>query len=98
MFAVSGAPGIVSGPARLLSSDGADLRLMVTAPGSVIVREHYVDARRVGFHAHSQGATLAPLAAARIGNPAFIIASAPGGVPMREMEIFSVENALGFAA
>jgi len=54
-----------------------------------------VDARRVGFHAHSQGATLAPLAAARIGNPAFIIASAPGGVPTREMEIFSVENALG---
>jgi uncharacterized protein len=54
-----------------------------------------VDARRVGFHAHSQGAPLAPLAAARIGNPAFIIASAPGGVPMREMEIFSVENALG---
>jgi acetyl esterase/lipase len=54
-----------------------------------------VDARRVGFHAHSQGATLAPLAAGRIGDPAFIIASAPGRVPMREMEIFSVENALG---
>jgi uncharacterized protein len=58
----------------------------------------YVDARRVGIHAHSQGATLAPLAAARIGSPAFIIASAPGGVPMREMEIFSVENALGVRA
>jgi alpha-beta hydrolase superfamily lysophospholipase len=54
-----------------------------------------VDPRRVGFHAHSQGATLAPLAAARIGNPAFIIASAPGGVPMGEMEIFSMENSLG---
>jgi dipeptidyl aminopeptidase/acylaminoacyl peptidase len=57
-----------------------------------------VDSRRVGIHAHSQGATLAPLAAARIGDPAFIIASAPGGVPMREMEIFSVENSLGVGA
>ena len=47
VYAVSGAPGIVSGPARLLSSDGADVRLLVTQPGPVIVRERYVNAWRV---------------------------------------------------
>ena len=47
VYAVAGAPGIVSGPARLISSDGANVRLLVTRPGAVIVRERYVAAWRV---------------------------------------------------
>jgi len=62
---------------------------------SALASRPYVARGRVGIHGHSQGATLAPLAAARIGNPAFVIASAAGGMPMRDMEIFSVENSIG---
>jgi hypothetical protein len=39
-----GAPGLVSGPARLLSSSGAELQLQVARAGTVVVRERYVDA------------------------------------------------------
>ena len=49
----------------------------------------------VGIHGHSQGGTLAPLVAVRIGHPAFVIASAGSGLSMRDTEAYSVENALG---
>ena len=55
----------------------------------------YVDRQRVGIHGHSQGATLSPMAARLIGNPAFVIASAPSGLSMRDTEAYSLENALG---
>ncbi len=38
VFAVDGAPGIVSGPARLVSARGGRMVLDVTAPGPVLVR------------------------------------------------------------
>jgi hypothetical protein len=44
LYAVVGAPGIVSGPARLLSSNGAELQLTVAHAGAIVVRERYVDA------------------------------------------------------
>jgi hypothetical protein len=47
VFEVAGAPGIVSGPARLVSSAGGELSLQVTGPGTVVVRERYVDAWHV---------------------------------------------------
>jgi len=47
VFAVSGAPGLLSGPARLLRAAGAEVLLAVTRPGEVIVRERYVDAWKV---------------------------------------------------
>ncbi len=52
VYAVLGAPGIVSGPARLLSSNGAELQLLVARAGAIIVRERYVDAWAV---AHGSG-------------------------------------------
>ena len=54
----------------------------------------YVDASRVGIHGHSQGGTIAPMAATLIGSPAFVIASAAGAGPMRDTEIYSLENSL----
>ena len=54
----------------------------------------YVIAERVGIHGHSQGGTIAPLAAALIRDPAFVIASAAGAGPMRDIEIYSIENSL----
>jgi hypothetical protein len=42
VWRVAGAPGLISGPAQLLSSSGEDVRLKVTAPGSIVVRERYV--------------------------------------------------------
>jgi len=47
VFAVVGAPGIVSGPARLLSSDGAHVSLQATAAGVLTVRERFTPAWRV---------------------------------------------------
>jgi hypothetical protein len=47
VYDVIGAPGLVSGPAWLLSSSGGDVRLRATAPGVIVVRERYVDAWRV---------------------------------------------------
>jgi hypothetical protein len=42
VWRVAGAPGLVSGPARLISSSGEDLRLRISGPGSIVVRERYV--------------------------------------------------------
>jgi hypothetical protein len=44
VFRVVGAPGLVSGPATLLGSSGADVHLSVTHPGVIVVRERYVKA------------------------------------------------------
>jgi hypothetical protein len=75
VYAVTGAPGIVSGPATLVSSSGADVRLLVTRPGPVIVRERYVDAWRVA----SGHAVLSP---AR-GGWLEVRATRPGPVELR---------------
>lgn len=55
----------------------------------------YVARNSVGIYGHSQGGTIAPLAALRIGAPAFVIASAASGLPMRETEVYSLENSVG---
>jgi len=47
VFAVTGAPGLVSGPARLLRSAGSEVLLDVTRAGLIVVRERYVDAWHV---------------------------------------------------
>jgi hypothetical protein len=47
VYAVAGAPGLVSGPARLLRSAGSDVLLEVDRPGTIIVRERYVPAWHV---------------------------------------------------
>ena len=65
-----------------------ELAADAAAAVSALSSRPYVARGRVDIHAHSQGGTLAPLAA-RMGNPAFVIASAAGGVPMRDMETFS---------
>ena len=54
-----------------------------------------VDAKRVGIYGHSQGGTIAPLVAARVGDLAFVIASAAPGIDLAEVEIYSVSNAIG---
>jgi hypothetical protein len=75
VYSVAGAPGIVSGPARLLSSDGASMRLLVSRPGAVIVRERYVAAWRVAS-GH------AVLSQAR-GGWLRVVAKAPGQLELR---------------
>jgi hypothetical protein len=48
VYAVEGAPGLVSGPARLLASPaGSDVLIEVERPGTIIVRERYVAAWQV---------------------------------------------------
>jgi dipeptidyl aminopeptidase/acylaminoacyl peptidase len=57
-----------------------------------------VDPARVGIYGHSQGATMAPLVAARAGDLAFVIASAAGGIDPADVETYSIENSIGMAA
>ena len=54
-----------------------------------------IDRNRIGIHGHSQGATYAPWVAERSGTLAFIVSSSGPGVPMDELERFSLENAVG---
>ena len=56
-----------------------------------------IDPARVGIHGHSQGGTIAPLVAARSGAD-FVIASAAAGLPMADVEVFSVGNSIGLAS
>jgi dipeptidyl aminopeptidase/acylaminoacyl peptidase len=75
-----------------------DLAADADAAVSALSARPYVARGRVGIHGHSQGGTISPMAAVRIGNPAFVIGSAAAGLSMRETEIFSVENSLGVRA
>jgi dienelactone hydrolase len=49
---------------------------------------------RIGLHGHSQGGTLAPLAAARSTGVAFIIGSAAAGLPTDTTELYSILNSV----
>jgi pimeloyl-ACP methyl ester carboxylesterase len=66
-----------------------------TAAVEALRTQSNVDPDRVGLHGHSQGATIAPWVASADPHVAFVAASAAGGVPMEEMEIYSLENSLG---
>jgi dienelactone hydrolase len=56
-----------------------------------------VDAAKVGIHGHSQGGTIAPLSAVRSAAD-FVIASAGSGLPMADVEVYSVGNAIGVSS
>ena len=75
VYSVAGAPGIVSGPARLVSEDGAQVVLTATRPGSIVVRERYVPAWHV-----TQGS--ASVSAAR-GGWLRVRVNRPGRVELR---------------
>jgi pimeloyl-ACP methyl ester carboxylesterase len=53
-----------------------------------------IDGDRVGVHGHSQGGTISPLAAVR-SNADFVIGSAASGLPMDDVEVYSVGNFVG---
>jgi alpha-beta hydrolase superfamily lysophospholipase len=73
----------------------ADLVGDATAAVATLRARSNIDPERVGIHGHSQGATIAPWVASADPRVAFVAASAAGGVPMAEMEIYSLENSLG---
>ncbi len=56
-----------------------------------------IDPERVGIHGHSQGGTIAPLAAVR-SEADFVIGSAAAGLPMADVEVYSVGNAIGVSS
>ncbi|CAN5163157.1 alpha/beta hydrolase [soil metagenome] len=56
-----------------------------------------IDPARVGIQGHSQGGTIAPLVAVR-SRADFVIASAASGLPMADVEIYSVGNSLGISS
>jgi hypothetical protein len=52
VYSVLGAPGVVSGPARLVRLSGSDVVINVTHPGTIVVRERYEAAWKVA-HGHA---------------------------------------------
>ncbi|MCA1732010.1 MAG: alpha/beta fold hydrolase, partial [Acidobacteria bacterium] len=68
-----------------------DLAGDAAAAVAALIKDDAIDPARVGIHGHSQGGTLAPLVAAK-APVAFVIASAAGGLPVDEIEIYSLEN------
>lgn len=66
--------------------------------GVAFLRTHpNIDARWIGIHGHSQGGTIAPLIAT-LCTVAFVVASAAPGLPMDEVEIYSLENSIDIAS
>ncbi len=57
-----------------------------------------IDGGKIGIYGHSQGGTIAPLAATYAGDIAFIIGSAAGGIDPADLEEYSVENSIGVPA
>jgi hypothetical protein len=53
-----------------------------------------VDGRRIGIYGHSQGGLIAPLAATRSPDVAFVVAGATYGGWFYEQDLYRVENAL----
>lgn len=56
-----------------------------------------IDPHRVGIHGHSQGGTIAPLAAVR-SEADFVIGSAAAGVSMADVEAYSIGNSIGVSS
>jgi pimeloyl-ACP methyl ester carboxylesterase len=59
-----------------------------------LARQADLDPRRLGLYGHSQGGSIAPMIANRSPHVAFLIAGAGAGVPMPEVERFSLWNAV----
>jgi len=57
-----------------------------------------VAAGRVGLYGHSQGGTIAPKVASENRQVAFVAAGAPAGVPMAELERYSLGSSLSLGA
>ena len=74
-----------------------DLAKDVCAGVHFLRSDHRIDPRRVGIHGHSQGGAIAPLIAS-LCKTAFVIGSSAPGLPMDEVEIYSVGNSIGIAA
>lgn len=75
-----------------------DLAGDAAAAVAALRRHREVAPERVGIHGHSQGGTWSPLVAARVPDLAFIVGSAASGLPMDEVEIFSIGNSIGIGS
>ena len=53
-----------------------------------------IDSRRIGVAGHSQGGTIAPLAAVKSKDVAFVISSAPSGVNYAEQSVYHRANVM----
>ena len=69
VYSVAGAPGLVSGPARLIRSSGASLVLDATGRGAIVVRERFVDAWQVAAGSASVSAARGGWLRVRVSRP-----------------------------
>lgn len=87
--------GASSGDWRTATYD--DLAGDAAAAVDALRKDPAIDPTKVGIHGHSQGGTLAPLVATK-AHAAFVIASAAAGLPMDQVEIYSLENSVDVEA
>jgi pimeloyl-ACP methyl ester carboxylesterase len=74
-----------------------DLAKDVCSGVHLLRSDHRIDSRRIGIYGHSQGGAIAPLIAS-LCKVSFVIGSSAPGLPMDEVEIYSVGNSIGIAA
>ncbi len=76
------------------TSDFNDLAGDALAGVALLRSRPDIDPKQIGIHGHSQGATIAPLIAARSGSVAFVIAVSGSGIPIWKSEITSLHHAM----
>ncbi|HTU10278.1 MAG TPA: alpha/beta fold hydrolase [Allosphingosinicella sp.] len=72
----------------------ADLAGDAVAGLAWLVVQTDIDPRRLGLYGHSQGGAIAPLIANRSPHVAFVVAASGAAIAMREVERFSLLNAV----
>jgi len=75
-----------------------DLAADAAAAVDALGKNSSIDPARIGLHGHSQGGTLAPLVVAKLRSVAFVIASAAAGLPVDQVEVYSLENSVNVDA
>jgi pimeloyl-ACP methyl ester carboxylesterase len=71
-----------------------DLANDAVAGATLLTTRADIDPKRIGFWGLSQGGWIAPLAAARFGQAAFVIAASGGGLSPEQQELLDTESAL----
>ena len=84
--------GVGKSTGNWMQSNFIDLADDAVSGISFLKQRKEIDPHMIGIYGHSQGGAIAPLAASRSHDVAFVIAGAGGGVPMYEAEINSITN------
>lgn len=89
--------GVGPSAGKWQTSSFEDLADDAVAGARMLQTHRGIDRKRIGFWGLSQGAWIAPLAAARFGEAAFVIAASAGGLSPERQELLDTEYRLELA-